>query len=74
MKKLIAICLVSIFAFALPMSAMATDLAAAQVEKGMDDEKSEAKDSDADTKDASAQDGDGAEKPTADKADKEEGK
>ena len=74
MKKLIAICIVSIFAFALPMSAMATDLAAAQVEKGMEEGKSEAKGADADTKDASAKDGEEAEKSADDKADQEEGK
>lgn len=76
MKKFIVICLISVFAFALPMSAMATDLAPAQVEKGMEDGKAEATGDDAGTQDASAQDGEkeGAEKPAADKADQEEGK
>ncbi len=76
MKKLLAICLITVFAFALPMSALATDMGAAQVEKAVEDAKTDAKGDGAGTRDASAQDGDkeGAEKPAADKADKEEGK
>jgi hypothetical protein len=76
MKKILAICLMTVFAFALPMSAMATDMPVAEVEKGIEDGKTEAKGDEAGTKDASAQDGEkeGAEKPAADKADQEEGK
>jgi len=78
MKKLLAICLISIFAFAFPMSAMATDMADAQIEKGMEDGKTEAKGDDAETKDASVQDSDKdeSEKPSVEKADgdKEESK